>query len=74
MQPTETVWTTSIGDHPGIIPVQFGQNPISGSEEILFKEIVDGRTDGRTHVRTDDGRRTMGQHKSSHWARCAQVS
>jgi len=33
MQPTETVWTTLIGDHPGIIPVEFGQIPISGSRE-----------------------------------------
>ena len=30
MQPTGTVWTTLIGDHPGIIPVKFGQNPMSG--------------------------------------------
>ena len=30
---------------------------------MLFKEIVDGRTQGRT----DDGRRTMGHHKSSPW-------
>jgi len=54
MQPTGTVWTTLIGDHSGIIPVKFGQNPISG---MLFKEIVDGRTHARTHARTD-GRRT----------------
>ena len=27
MQPTGTVWTTLIGDHPGIIPVKFSQNP-----------------------------------------------
>jgi len=33
MQPTETVWTTLIGDHPGTIPVKFGQIPISGSRE-----------------------------------------
>jgi len=33
MQPTETVWTTLIGDHPGVIPVKFGQIPISGSRE-----------------------------------------
>ena len=33
MQPTETVWTTLIGDHPGIIPVKFGQIPINGSRE-----------------------------------------
>ena len=31
--PTGTVWTTFIGDHPGIIPVKFGQIPISGSRE-----------------------------------------
>ena len=30
MQPTGTVRTTLIEDHPGIIPVKFGQNPISG--------------------------------------------
>jgi len=33
MQPTGTVCTTLIGDHPGIIPVKFGQIPISGSRE-----------------------------------------
>jgi len=33
MQATGTVWTTLIGDHPGIIPVKFGQIPISGSRE-----------------------------------------
>jgi len=33
MQPSGTVWTTLIGDHPGIIPVKFGQIPISGSRE-----------------------------------------
>ena len=33
MQPTGTVWTTLIGEHPGIIPVKFGQIPISGSRE-----------------------------------------
>ena len=34
MQPTaETIWTTLVGDHPGIIPVKFGQIPISGSRE-----------------------------------------
>jgi len=30
MQPTGAVGTTLIGDHPGIIPVKFGQNPIGG--------------------------------------------
>ena len=33
MQPTGTVWTTLKGDHPGIIPVKFGQIPMSGSRE-----------------------------------------
>ena len=30
MQPSETVWTTLIEEHLGIIPVKFGQNPMSG--------------------------------------------
>jgi len=30
MQPNGTVRTTLIGDHQGIIPVKFGQIPISG--------------------------------------------
>jgi len=30
MQPIRTIWTTLVGDHPGIIPVKFGQKPMSG--------------------------------------------
>jgi len=30
MQPTGTVKTILVEDHPGIIPVKFGQNPMSG--------------------------------------------
>jgi len=30
MQPTGTIWTTLVGDYQGIIPVKFGQNPMSG--------------------------------------------
>ena len=30
MQPIRTIGTTLVGDHPGIIPVKFGQNPMSG--------------------------------------------
>ena len=30
MQPTKTIWTILAGDHPGIIPVKFGENPMSG--------------------------------------------
>jgi hypothetical protein len=26
-------WTILVGDHPGTIPVEFGQSPISGSRE-----------------------------------------
>jgi len=33
MQPIRTIWTIVVGDHPGTIPVQFGQIPISGSRE-----------------------------------------
>jgi len=33
MQPTETIRTTLVGDHPGMIPVKFGQNPKSGFRE-----------------------------------------
>jgi len=33
MQPIRTIWTIFLGDHPGTIPVQFGQIPISGSRE-----------------------------------------
>jgi len=33
MQPTETIWTIFVGDHPGIIPVKFDQNPMSGFRE-----------------------------------------
>jgi len=33
LQPIGTVWTILIGDHPGIIPVKFGQIPNSGSRE-----------------------------------------
>jgi len=30
MQPSGTVWTTLEGDHPGVIPVKFDHNPMSG--------------------------------------------
>ena len=30
MQPPETVWTTLVDEHIGIIPVKFGQNSMSG--------------------------------------------
>ena len=38
----------------------------------MFKEIVDGRTHARTHGRTtDDGRRTLKDHKSSLSTSCS---
>jgi len=36
MQPIITVWTILVGDHSGIISVEFGQIPISG----LGEEVV----------------------------------
>ena len=33
MQLTGTIWTILAGDHLGIIPVKFGQIPISGSRK-----------------------------------------
>ena len=33
MQPTRTIWTILVEDHPGTIPVEFGQITISGSRE-----------------------------------------
>jgi len=33
MQPIRTIWTIVVGDHPGTIPVEFGQIPINGSRE-----------------------------------------
>jgi len=35
-QPIRTIWIILIGDHPGTIPVEFGQIPISD----LRKEVV----------------------------------
>ena len=36
MQPTGTVWTNLIEEHLGIIPMKFGQNPMSGFREEVF--------------------------------------
>jgi len=37
MQQTETIWTTLVGDHPTIIPVEFSQSSESSLEEEMFK-------------------------------------
>ena len=52
MQLIRTILTTLVGDHPGIIPEKFSQNPMSGfrGEDVLVKEF---RHDGR---RTDKDR------------------
>jgi len=66
MQPTRTVWTLLVEDHPGIIPVKFGQNPMSGfREEVVWMKKF---THARMHWRTTDC------HNSSLWSLCAQVS
>jgi len=66
MQPTGTVWTTLVGDHQGIIPVKFGQNPMSGfrGEDVEVKKITHG-----ARLTTDKA-----GHNSSPWELCAQVS
>jgi len=33
MQQIWTIWTILVGDHPGTIPVEFGQITMSGSRE-----------------------------------------
>ena len=33
MQPIRTIWIIFVGDHPGIIPAEFGKIPISSSRE-----------------------------------------
>jgi len=33
MQPIRTIWTILVEDHPGTIPVEFGQISISGSRQ-----------------------------------------
>jgi len=58
MQPIKTIWTISIGDHPGTIPVEFGRNPISSSrEEVVwtFPYIIqyDARTKGNNSKKVE---------------------
>jgi len=35
MQPIGTIGTILIEDYPGIIPVKFGQNPMSGFRDVV---------------------------------------
>jgi len=55
MQPTGTVWTTLIGSHPGIILWSLVKIQKAVSEDMLFKEIVDRRTDGRQTLKQGKG-------------------
>jgi len=50
MQPTEMVWTILVEYLQGIIPVKFGQNPMSGFRERSFlnKLLTDAHTDAPT--------------------------
>ena len=57
MQWTGTIWTTLKEDQPRIIPVKFGQNPISGLGGDVQKLWTDGRR-----------RWTVSDHKSLPWA------
>jgi len=51
MQPTETVWTTSVEKQKGINPVKFGQIFMSGlKREVEWKSLP-------TQAQTDDGQR-----------------
>ena len=46
MQPTKTIWTILVEDHPGAIPVECGQIPISGSRYKViwrFPYIIQGK-------------------------------
>ena len=49
IQPTGKVWTILVGDHPGIIPVKFGQNPMSSfrGEVVWIKKVYTHTHDGQ---------------------------
>ena len=67
MQWTGTIWTTLKVGQPRIIPVKFGQNPISGlGGDVIWRNLftgacTDAHTDGWPHY----GRQTKWDHKSS---------
>ena len=59
MQWTWTIWTILKVDQPQIIPVKFGQNPISGlGGDVIWKNCL------RTHARTDP---RMGTYVAMHF-------
>ena len=57
MQPTGTVWTTLVEDLLGIIPVKFGQIPMSGfrGEDVWVKKL----TEDERRTTDDDGQRPV---------------
>ena len=48
MQPSGTVWTTLVGDHPGLISVKIGQNQMSGFREDVYVKKMTGDARQRT--------------------------
>jgi len=67
-QPIRTIWTNLV-DHPGIIPVKFGQNPMSS-----FKGQDVNMLTQEGQPTDDDEWQTKTSHNSSTWAFWAQVS
>ena len=58
VQWTGTVWTTLKEDQPKIIPVKFGQNPISGLGDVIWWNCL--RADGWMHTgMTDHGQNVI---------------
>jgi len=50
MHPTGAAWTTLVGDHPGIIAVKYGQNPVSAfSWDVSVKMFL------TLHITTEKG-------------------
>ena len=56
MQPIRNIITTLVGDHPGTIPVHFGQIPISSSREDVKEKKFTHNAWQTTH---DDGQRPI---------------
>jgi len=66
MQPTRTVGTTLVEEHIGIIPVKFGQNPMSSFRGEVVKRNY-WLTNGRTDARTDDGQWAIAKAHIEHF-------
>jgi len=55
MQPIITIYTTLFEEHQEIVPVKFGQTPMSGCREEVVWIKVNARAREHTHTRTHDG-------------------